>query len=531
MTCVKPGDVRAKAPLAHVNHRSIALQAAAAGEWDILSGRKRGRVPRAHHRSETAAAVVTAHVTTLKEPREVTDETERVTETETTEANIGSPPQDIVRMGGTFEAFRHRAYALFWSGAVVSNIGTWMQNYALGIVVYSFRSSSLDLGLVNFLAGIPTLLLAIPGGAIADRFDKRRLIGWSQGALGLLAAGLAVLYGTGRLTSAHPVEALVWVSAIGMGAGVMTALSFPAWQAMIPDLVPRPTLQNAIALNSAQFQSARLLGPLIAGAMVVAGAGMGEIFWVNAGSFLFVIAAVALVKPQFAVAHPRQVKAGETAWHRLTAGVRYAASDRVIGTLIVTTVIITIFAMPYMMLLPAIVDKALLSTALAGPLRDTEIKKVVSYLMGANGLGAVIGALIVASLPRTVRRERLVRYTLLALSALLVAFSFSRSLWVSMPLSALAGAALLTTNSLANTSIQASAPPHLRGRVIAVYIMAFMGIMPISALLFGILGSAIGPTNAIFAGAVMTMAWALFLIARPGLLTPNEPELVTSPTD
>src|SRR5450756_1892775 len=203
MTRVKPGDIRAKAPLAHVNHRSIALQAAAAGEWDILSGRKRGRVPRAHHRSETAAAVVTAHVTTLKEPREVTDETERVTETETTEANIGSPPQDIVRMGGTFEAFRHRAYALFWSGAVVSNIGTWMQNYALGIVVYSFRSSSLDLGLVNFLAGIPTLLLAIP-------------------------------------------------------------------------------------LNSAQFQSARLLGPLIAGAMVVAGAGMGEIFWVNAGSFLFV---------------------------------------------------------------------------------------------------------------------------------------------------------------------------------------------------------------------------------------------------
>jgi MFS family permease len=461
----------------------------------------------------------------------VTDETQRVTDTETTEANAGAPPQDVVRQGGTFEAFRYRAYSLFWSGAVVSNIGTWMQNYALGIVVYSFRHSELDLGLVNFLAGIPTLILAIPGGAIADRFNKRKLIGWSQAALGILAAGLALLYGSGRLTSAHPIEALVWVSAIGMGAGVMTALSFPAWQAMIPDLVPRPTLQNAIALNSAQFQSARLLGPLVAGAMVVAGAGMGEIFWVNAVSFLFVIAAVAVTRPQFAIAHQHAAKAGETAWHRLTAGVRYAASDHVIGTLIVTTVVITIFAMPYMMLLPAIVDKALLGPVLLGDARKAAIAQQVSYLMGANGLGAVMGALVVASLPKWVRRERLVRYTLLALSALLVAFSFSRSLWVSLPLSALAGAALLTTNSLANTSIQASAPPHLRGRVIAVYIMAFMGIMPISALLFGILGNAIGPTNAIFAGAIVTMAWSLFLVARPGLLTPNLPQPVTSPAD
>jgi MFS family permease len=462
----------------------------------------------------------------------VTDETQRVTQTETTEANVGSPPQDVVRKGGTFEAFRYRAYALFWSGAVVSNVGTWMQNYALGIVVYAFRHSELDLGLVNFLAGIPTFLLAIPGGAIADRFDKRKLIGWAQAALGVLAAALALLYGAGMLTSAHPIEALAWVSAIGVGAGVMTALSFPAWQAMIPDLVPRPTLQNAIALNSAQFQSARLLGPLVAGAMVVAGAGMGQIFWVNAISFLFVIAAVALAKPQFVIVHPsRSGKPGESAWHRITAGVRFAASDHVIGTLILTTVVITIFAMPYMMLLPAIVDKALLGASLAGKARTDAIAQQVSYLMGANGLGAVAGALIVASLPRTVRRERLVRYTLLTLSAVLVAFSFSRSLWVSLPISALAGAALLTTNSLANTSIQASAPPHLRGRVIAVYIMAFMGIMPISALLFGILGNAIGPTNAILAGALVTMAWSLFLVARPGLLTPHELPAVISPTD
>jgi MFS family permease len=138
--------------------------------------------------------------------------------------------------------------------------------------------------------------------------------------------------------------------------------------------------------------------------------------------------------------------------------------------------------------------------------------------MAANGLGAVLGSLAVASLPATVVRERIMRWSLLALALLLIVFSASRSLALTMAISACAGAALLTTNSLVNTSIQSAVPNHLRGRVMALFIMSFMGLMPVSAAIFGPLGHAIGPTNAVGGGAVVLLAWAITLLLRPGLL-------------
>ena len=241
-----------------------------------------------------------------------------------TEADVAAPPGRIVRRGGTFESFAHRAYALFWSGAFVSNIGTWMQNYALGVLVYTFRSSEADLGIVNFVSGLPTLVLGLSAGALADRIDRRKLIIWVQVALMVQAAALGLLFSMGRLSSQHAIAALFWVAGLGLFGGVCTALGFPAWQAMLPDLVPRLTLLNAIVLNSAQFQSARLLGPLIAGAMVLAGLTLGDIFWVNAISFLFVIWALAVIRPQFGVA---RVADKESAWRRLTAGLRYTTTE------------------------------------------------------------------------------------------------------------------------------------------------------------------------------------------------------------
>ncbi len=227
-------------------------------------------------------------------PIELADET-----VETLEANEEAPPQPVVQSGGTFESFRSRDFSLFWAGAFISNTGSWMQNYALAIVVYSLRSSELDLGLVNFVSGIPVLFLALPGGALADRVDKRKLLIVSQLVLMLQAGALAILYTGGHLSPDHgnPNAALLWIAGLGLLGGVMSALTFPAWQSLLPDLVPRRNLLNAIALNSAQFQSARLLGPLAAAALVLAGAGMGEIFWVNAGSFVFVIAALWAIHP------------------------------------------------------------------------------------------------------------------------------------------------------------------------------------------------------------------------------------------
>ncbi|HEY3318389.1 MAG TPA: MFS transporter [Coriobacteriia bacterium] len=427
------------------------------------------------------------------------------------EADTEAPRQDVVRRGGTFESFRHRDYSLFWSGALVSNVGTWMQNYALAIVVYAFRRSQTDLGIMNFAMGIPVLFLAIYAGSLADRVDRKRLIIATQAILLVQAAALGYLYVTGQLSSRTPLLSLTYVVVLVLVNGVMSALAFPSWQSILPDLVPRESLLNAIALNAAQFQSARLVGPLIAGALVLAGSGMGDIFFVNAASFLFVIAALWVVRPRKMEHHAKD----ESAWERITAGLRYARENRVVGIIILSTAILTIFAMPYMMLLPAFVDRTL------GFHADAEIKRVVAYVMAANGLGAVVGALIIASLPKHVRRENLLRYTMLAMAVLLLAFAASRWLPVTLVLSALAGAAFITTTSLLNTSVQQTVPNRLRGRVMALFVMAFIGIMPLSAAAFGPIGQVVGPGNAIGGAAAVLLLWVIVLFARPGLLLPE----------
>lgn len=453
------------------------------------------------------------------------DDLDQPTSVEQLEADDAAPPRSVVRSGGTFESFRFRDFTLFWSGAFISNTGSWMQNYALAIVVYGLRRSELDSGLVNFVSGIPVLFLALPAGALADRIDKRRLLIVSQFVLLLQASALALLYSGGYLSSARAIPSLLWIGGLGLLGGVMSALTFPAWQSLLPDLVPRENLLNGIALNAAQFQSARLLGPLVAAGMVLLGAGMGEIFWVNAGSFLFVIAALWAIKPRPSGEHAEVARAAATggqpaggrpagatregSWRTITAGLRYARENTFIGYLVGSTAVMTIFGMPYMMLLPAYADKVL-----GGG------KAEVAYLMAANGLGAVVGALLVAGLRRSVRRERIIPATLVAFAILLIVFSLSRWMWLSLPISALAGACVLTINSLTNTSIQANVPGRLRGRVMALFIMAFMGIMPVSSLLFGPLGKLIGPGRAILAGAIVLLAWGAYLMGRPGVLDP-----------
>jgi len=434
------------------------------------------------------------------------------------ESDTSSPPYRIVRRGGTFESFRHRAYLLFWSGALVSNVGTWMQSAVIGLIAYGFRRSDADLALVTFAAQIPNLFLALPGGVLADRLDKRKLIIWAQVLLMIQAIAFGALYVTGSLSASTPISSLVLVSALGLFAGVMTALSFPAWQAMIPDLVPREDLLNAIALNSAQFQSARMLGGAAAlGVVYVAGqvAGIADVFWINAISFLFVIAALWAIRTSPHMPPERAVAAREGAWKSLKEGVHHAATHRMIGIVILSTLIMTLVGMPYIFLLPSVADKVL------GFHTKEQYTNIYTILLTANGLGALVGALTVASLPRWVRRERLMRWTILATAVALIAFAFTPWLWLSVALSTVAGACVLTTNSLANTSVQANVPHHLRGRVMSVYIMCFLGVMPLSAAAFGPLAEIFGPSWAIAAGAIVLLAWALFLIARPSLLTPD----------
>ena len=441
-----------------------------------------------------------------------TNNNEALLDLEVREADVARPTTQVVRRGRTFESFRNRDFAWFWSGALVSNVGTWMQNYALGIVVFALRRSEFDLGFINFISGIPVLFLALLGGAIADRVDRRKLLIWIQVVLIVQALALGALYSLGYLSSVHALAALAWVATLGAIAGVFNALQFPSWQAMLPDLVPRESLLNAIALNSAQFQSSRLIGPLVAGALVVAGASMGELFYINAASFLFVIAALSVIRPQFApTPEMRASRKREGAIQTLLGGLKYATHDRVVGLLILSTAIMTIFGFPYMTLLPAIVNRTLGFAVSTAP-----YNRAVALIMATNGLGAMVGALSVASL-RGIRRNVVIPIAVLAFGISLLAFSLSRSLWLTAVISAFAGAALMTTNSLANTSIQAAVPGHLRGRVMALFVTAFMGIMPISGLVFGAIGQGIGPSNAVLVGSVALIVWALFLVTTQAL--------------
>jgi predicted MFS family arabinose efflux permease len=232
-----------------------------------------------------------------------------------------------------------------------------------------------------------------------------------------------------------------------------------------------------------------------------------EVFWVNAVSFLFVIWALAVIRPK---QQPRP-DTGEPPLQMLMAGIRYAASHRRIRMHLLTATMLTIFGMPFSTLLPAIA-KSTLGLGASG----------YSGLMAANGLGALIGALSVASLPHTVRREVIVRggLTTMAIGALVL--SFSRWIPVTVITLAVMGVAFLATVSSINTNLQTAVPPHLRGRVMSLFVLAFMGMMPFGALAAGALGDAIGTSWTIFGGALVLLAWGVFLFVRPDMLCSGE---------
>jgi len=415
------------------------------------------------------------------------------------EATVETCPEAIrKRERLPFKSFRYRDFRYFWSGALVSNVGTWMQTVAVGWVVYDITKAgnpSAALGVINFLNFLPTTLLTLFAGLFADRLNRKRLIIVAQLLLMMQALLLA------RLTQVNAIT-IVLIGGLVLFSGVITAFVFPAWQAMLPDIVPKKSLLNAVALNAAQFNGARLLGPLLGG-LVFARYGAAEVFYVNAISFLFVIAALVLI-------HPRQVhhaRSGDGAMSTLTAGLRYARENRQVAWLMISVLMLSLFGMPYITLMPVIAAQVLGQGATG-----------YSVLMGASGLGAVVGALLVASLPQYVRRDIFIRVAVLVMSVGLLAFSFSRNYYLSVGLVSLVGASLLTGSATAMTGVQSTAPPRLRGRVMALFVLCFMGMQPFSSLGFGWLGGVIGPDLSVSVGAAVLLAFAAFLFLRPGLL-------------
>ncbi len=382
-------------------------------------------------------------------------------------------------------ALAYRDFRLLWFGALVSSIGTWMQKVAQAwlIVTLSGTASAFFLGLDSFVGEVPILLFTLIGGVVADRRNRRHLLLMSQGVQMATAFTLAALVFTESIT--------IWlILTLSFITGVAQAFGGPAYQSLIPSLIPKEHLPNAIALNSIQFNLARVIGPLIAGATLTA-FGMVACFGVNGVSFLFVIAAIAALH----VAHvpPAVVSSMRD---QLTGGLRYVRGQPQLVTLTLLGFISAFLGLPILTFLPVIT-------------KDVFQQDVALYtrFMTLAGAGAVLGALSVA----WIGKHRHMGLMLLIMQALLgvvaIAFALSRVLWVSQLLLFVGGALLVTCFSMTTSLVQLLAPHELRGRVVSIYMVAFRGGSPLGGLVSGWLVTQIGSAPYVLAinGALLTI--------------------------
>ena len=390
-------------------------------------------------------------------------------------------------------ALRHRNYRLFASGQVISLIGTWMQAVAESWLVYRLTGSALLLGVVGFANRIPVFVFSTFGGAVADRYNRHRIVIATQIASMLLASLLAFL------TLSHRVQ--VWhLMAIAAMLGVVNAFDIPGRQAFVVELVAREDLQNAIALNSSMFNGARIVGPAVAGVLVAA-VGEGWCFFANAISYIGVIAMLFLMK----VPSSPQPALRVSMWAHVAEGFRFVLHSKPILVLLLLLGVVSLMGTPYAVLMPIIADK----TFHAG-------SRGLGLLMGATGVGAFLGAISLARRVGLRGYGKSIGLAAIGFGTSLLVFSFVRSFWLGVALLLPVGFTMMTQMAASNTLIQSMIPNSLRGRVMAVYSMMFMGMAPIGALLAGALAGWLGATTTVaIGGGFCLLAGLVFLNRLP----------------
>jgi len=388
------------------------------------------------------------------------------------------------RWATTLRALRHRNFQLFFSGQLISLVGTWMQNVAQAWLVYRLTGSALLLGAVGFSNQIPVLLFAPVGGTTADRSNRWRLVITTQVASMTLAAILA------WLTLSHHVH--VWhIFVLAALLGVVNAFDIPGRQSFLIDMVGREDLMNAIALNSSMFNGARIVGPAVAG-ILIARIGEGWCFAANAISYVAVIVGLLLMKVQCPLRSNSSSRLAD-----IVEGFRWANSVKVIRALLLLIGLISLVGMPYTVLMPVFADKILHGGA-----------RGLGILMGATGVGALFGALTLASRTGVKGLGRLAAWSCGGFGLGLVLFSFSHWFWLSTLLLLPIGYSVMLQMASTNTLIQTMVPDQLRGRVMALYSMMFMGMAPLGALLGGALAQRMGAPVTVAAGGVACLLGA-----------------------
>jgi MFS family permease len=409
-----------------------------------------------------------------------------------------APRSWVKRVAG---ALTHRNFRIVWFAALGSTIGTWMQKFAQSLLVYDITGSTFFLGMDDFINQLPILLLMLIGGVVADRHDRRLLLTGSQYIQAFSAFMLALLVWMGHIN--------VWfIFALSFISGCGQAFGGPAYQSLIPSLVPKRDLPNAIALNSTQFNLSRILGPG-GGAAVVTTIGTAWCFALNGLSFFFVVLALmALHMPKHVPpTAPRDLRT------ELKGGLDYVRDNRLMLVLTMLVAMSTFLTMPIITMLPAFATTVLAHEGLTAETR-------LFALMACQGLGAIIGALIVGLLDTSKGMGRLLLVVQIALGLLIAGFAQSTSLVLSLVLLCIGGIFFMLLFSISFSLVQLAVPDTLRGRVVSIYMVALRGGGPLGGLVAGALADVFSVQIVMAtSGIVLTLvAGSIFLFRRHGTL-------------
>jgi MFS family permease len=415
----------------------------------------------------------TATSSELREPRNTDDQ----------RARIG--------LRTTLRALRHRNFQLFFGGQLISLVGTWMQNIAQDWLVYRLTGSSLLLGTVAFASQIPIFLLAPVAGIVADRWNRHRIVIATQTASMVLALTLATLTLSGVVR--------IWeIMVVASLLGVVNAFDIPARQSFLIEMVGRDDLLNAIALNSSMFNSARIIGPAIAG-IVVATVGEGWCFFANGISYIAVIAGLLMMR----LTKRTELQKHGSPLENMIEGFRFARHTAPVQALLLLTGFVSLAAMPYTVLMPIFAGRILHGGA-----------RELGLLMMMTGVGALLGALTLASKPGVSGLGKWVWMAATGFGTSLILFSLSRHLWLSLLLLMPTGFGMMVQMGATNTLLQVMVPDRLRGRVMSLYSMMFIGMGPIGALLGGAAAARIGASWTVAIGGVVCLAGGAIFARR-----------------
>jgi MFS family permease len=388
---------------------------------------------------------------------------------------------------GRFSAFSFRDFRLFWFGQVISLSGSWMQTVAQGWLVYSLTKSPLHLGMVAAANALPILLFSLFGGLIADRYPKRTLLLITQALSIIPAVLLGFLVSRGTVTVWH-------VAALAAFLGTINALDIPVRQSFLAEMVGKGHITNAIALNSAAFNGARIIGPVIAG-VAIAYLGIPACFYLNALSFVAVIIALYRIEARGEIRGK-----SEGMLRDFNKGLLFIRGNREMKHVFLLIAVFSVIGLPYISLLPIFAAEVFH----AGP-------KGFGFLVGASGIGALTAALLIAARRDIKDKTRFMSLAALTFAAALFLFSVSNIFWLSLLIIMAAGWGMVSYLAVANSFIQITVPDELRGRVMSLYSLVFLGTVPIGNAIMGVAADYLGTPHAVsVSGLICLLAACLF---------------------